>query len=283
MTHEIRLLLTAVMFYTRLPVPKWVGYSPEQLNASTRYFPAIGWIVGTVVGGVAWGAQLLLPAPVAVVLALIVGVMLTGAFHEDGFADLCDGFGGGTTKERTLEIMKDSRVGAYAVIGLVLLFALKVSVLVAFLDGWAGRWLPSVTGGDVWFVIPTVIFAHVASRWAVTWIILRYEYARDDLTSKSKPIGRSMSGGGFVYGTLYLLGALALVVLLPNAAPRLLRLAISSGAVLLAWLVALRCGAWFRTRLGGYTGDCLGAAQQIIEQVILIAILISAHLLLPLE
>jgi adenosylcobinamide-GDP ribazoletransferase len=279
--RETRLLLTAVMFYTRVPVPAWVGYSPEQLNASTRYFPFIGVLVGTVVGLSAWAARMVLPTTVAAVLALAIGVLLTGAFHEDGFADVCDGFGGGITRERTLEIMKDSRVGAYGVIGTVLLFALKVGVLTAFLDGWGSRWTPSEPGNG-WFVIPTVIFAHVVSRWAVTWIILRYEYARDDLTSKVKPIGRSLSWGGFLFGTFTLVAVFGLLVP-PADGWRLERLAIGGAAVVLAWLAALRCGVWFRRRLGGYTGDCLGATQQIIEQLVLLAVLVMARFVMPLE
>jgi adenosylcobinamide-GDP ribazoletransferase len=273
--YEIRLLFTAVMFYTRIPVPDWVGYSPEQLNASTRYFPLIGWLVGGVVGTLIWALHLVLPVAVAIVLALVGGVLLTGAFHEDGFADVCDGFGGGTTPERTLEIMKDSRVGAYGVIAMVLLFALKIAVLIAFLTGETGRWIV-----QTWFVIPTVIFAQVVSRWAVTWVILRYEYARNDLTSKVKPIGRSIKRGSFLFGSLWMLLALSLLALSVDE-DAWLRLAIGGGAALLAWLSVLPLGAWFRKRLGGYTGDCLGAAQQITEQVVLLAILVAARLLLP--
>ncbi|MDR1355141.1 MAG: adenosylcobinamide-GDP ribazoletransferase [Propionibacteriaceae bacterium] len=275
MAYEIRLLFTAVMFYTRIPVPDWVGYSPEQLNASTRYFPLIGWLVGGVVGTLIWALHLVLPVAVAIVLALVGGVLLTGAFHEDGFADVCDGFGGGTTPERTLEIMKDSRVGAYGVIAMVLLFALKIAVLIAFLTGETGRWIV-----QTWFVIPTVIFAQVVSRWAVTWVILRYEYARNDLTSKVKPIGRSIKRGSFLFGSLWMLLALSLLALSVDE-DAWLRLAIGGGAALLAWLSVLPLGAWFRKRLGGYTGDCLGAAQQITEQVVLLAILVAARLLLP--
>ncbi len=111
--RQLRLLLTAVMFYTRLPVPRWVGHSDDQLNRATVYFPLIGWLVGGVAAGVYWGAAQLWPPLVAVLLSTGAGVLLTGAFHEDGLADTCDGFGGGWTRERILTIMKDSRVGKY--------------------------------------------------------------------------------------------------------------------------------------------------------------------------
>jgi adenosylcobinamide-GDP ribazoletransferase len=253
---ELRLFLTAVMFYTRIKCPDWVGYSPERLNRSTRYFPAIGWIVGTVVAGVALVAGLALPAPVAAVLGLAAGVLLTGAFHEDGFADVCDGFGGGTDPRRTLDIMKDSRVGAYAAIGLVLLFGLKITVLAALLD--LGAWQAGAA----------IVFAHVLSRWCVVTVIFRDHYAREDLTSKVKPIGRKITSWGMAAASAWLLPFAGLACWQPWW---LL-------AIPLAFLTRLALAHWFRKRLGGYTGDCLGMAQQVIETVVLIAVLAALWL-----
>jgi adenosylcobinamide-GDP ribazoletransferase len=249
--EEVRLFLTAVMFYTRIPCPAWVGHSDEQLNRSTRHFPAMGWVVGGVVAGVYWAAQLLWPVAVAAVLALAAGVLATGAFHEDGFADVCDGFGGGTSRQRTLDIMKDSRVGAFAAIGLVLLFGLKTAVLVGL-----GR-------VDLWATLAAIGFAHVLSRWCVVWIVFRDVYARDDLTSKVKPIGRQITPGGMAAATVWLLPFAGLAWWRPW------------------WLVAVPVALaarfvlarWFRRRLGGYTGDCLGAAQQVIEVLVLLVVL----------
>ena len=251
MVHEVRLFLTAVMFYTRIPCPAWVGYSDDQLNRSTRYFPAMGWLVGCVVGLVICGAQLMLPVPVAVVLGLAAGVLLTGAFHEDGFADVCDGFGGGGSRQRTLDIMKDSRVGAFAVIGLVLLFGLKITALSALIgDGlWAG-----CTG---------LVYAHVLSRVCVVTIIFTGTYARDDLTSKVKPIGRSISWPGMIVATVWLLPFMGLAWWHPWWL-------IAVPVVVLLRIVLAR---WFTKRLGGYTGDCLGAAQQIMEVATLLVCL----------
>jgi adenosylcobinamide-GDP ribazoletransferase len=244
------------MFYTRLPCPGWVGYSPSQLNRSTRYFPAMGWLVGGIVGVTIWAAQLVFPGSVAVVLGLAAGVLATGAFHEDGFADLCDGFGGGTTRQRTLDIMKDSRVGAFALFGVVLLFALKITALSA------------LVGLDLWWGLAGLVWAHVVSRWCVVTIIFRGTYARDDLTSKVKPIGRSISWPGLIVATAWLVPFVALAWWHPW------------------WLVALPVGflvrlglaRWFTKRLGGYTGDCLGAAQQILELTVLLTCLALASL-----
>src|SRR5215213_7826698 len=113
MKHELRLLFTALQFYTRLPVPRWVGYSETALNQATRYFPLIGWLVGLLAGATWLIGTYLVDAPTGLLLSMMASVLLTGAFHEDGFADVCDGFGGGWTKEKILLIMKDSRLGAY--------------------------------------------------------------------------------------------------------------------------------------------------------------------------
>jgi adenosylcobinamide-GDP ribazoletransferase len=248
---ELRLFFTAVMFYTRLPVPSWTGYSDDQLNRSTKYFPLVGALDGGVIALTIWAAHHLFPTPVAVILGLAAGVLLTGAFHEDGFADVCDGFGGGRTPEKTLEIMKDSRVGAFAAIGLVLLFALKIATLTALLD-------ISLTAG-----LAVLVFAHVASRWTAATLIMTHAYARQDLSSKVKPIGRQLSPGGFTLATFWLLPAAALLWRTPWAI----------AALVPAYLAKAVLGRWFTRRLGGYTGDCLGATQQVAELVILLGVL----------
>ncbi len=128
---EIQVFFTALMFYTRIPCPKWVNHDPELLNKATRYFPLIGWIVGGFCALVFYGASFYLSKEVSLILSFIVSILITGAFHEDGFADVCDGFGGGWTKEKILDIMKDSRVGAYGVIGIICLFLLKFYLLLS--------------------------------------------------------------------------------------------------------------------------------------------------------
>ena len=120
MLHELRLFFIALQFFTRLPVPRWVGYEPEWLHQSARHFPLVGALVGVVGAAVLWAALWLFPMPVAVVLSMVATVLLTGAFHEDGLADTCDALGGAVSRERALEIMKDTRIGSYGAIGLLL-------------------------------------------------------------------------------------------------------------------------------------------------------------------
>ena len=109
--HEWILLLVAVQFLTRLPVPPFKHYNPQWLHQSSRHFPAVGLLVDLLCAGVFWLGSLLFTPLVAAVLSTAFGIKLTGAFHEDGLADSCDGLGGGLTRERTLTIMKDSRLG----------------------------------------------------------------------------------------------------------------------------------------------------------------------------
>jgi len=127
--YEIQVFFTALMFYTRIPCPAWVNHDEEFLNKATRYFPLIGWIVGGLAALTFYGSSFIFSKEVSILFSFAISVLITGAFHEDGFADVCDGFGGGWTKEKILDIMKDSRVGAYGAIGIVLLFLLKFALL----------------------------------------------------------------------------------------------------------------------------------------------------------
>lgn len=241
MKYEIKIFFTALMFYTRIPCPSWVDHSEEYLNKATRYFPLIGWIAGGLSALILYGLHFVFPASVCVVLALAAGVLLTGAFHEDGFADVCDGFGGGWTSTRILEIMKDSRVGAYGVIGVVLLFALKIFASIALMEL------------DLWFCIKSIILAHVLSRFIPVTIMYTHAYAREDASSKVKPIAKKLSIKDFVISAIWLIPVflwfqswLMLLVLIP------------------AYLMKIYLAAYFKKWIGGYTGDCLGATQQII-------------------
>jgi adenosylcobinamide-GDP ribazoletransferase len=217
----------------------------------------VGWLVGGLVGLVTVGANQLWPTPVAVILGLAAGVLVTGAFHEDGFADVCDGFGGGMNRSRTLAIMKDSRVGAFAVIGLVLLYAIKIATITA------------LVGYGEWLAAATIVFANVASRWCVATMIFTGRYARDDDTSKIRPISRRISGGSLAIATIWLLPCGAMF----TGEPWLL------AALVPAFLTRIVMAAWFNHRLGGYTGDCLGAAQQVIATVMGLSILAALRFL----
>ncbi len=249
--YQVRLFFIALQFFTRLPIPAWVGFKPEWLQHASRYFPLVGSVVASGTALVYLAASHLWPAPVAVLLSTAAGIYLTGAFHEDGFADMCDGFGGGLTRERVMEIMKDSRIGTYGAVGAGLLIALKCTLLSAMEPAGA---------------IAALLLAHPLSRLAAASLIWKLEYARDE--GKAKPLAQHMSTGEFTIGAL----CAAIPALYLGALGYLSWLAIGASVIgaagAAAWL-----GAKCVRRIGGYTGDCLGAVQQVSEVVIYLCLL----------
>lgn len=259
---QLRVFLTAVMFLTRLPCPAWVGHEPAYLARSSVWFPAIGAIVG-VFGAAAFAAGAWLwPPLVAAALATAATVWLTGAFHEDALADACDGFGGGWGKDQILAIMKDSRVGSYGVVGLALALAAKLGALATLATAGAagGAGTPLAPGG--WpgaaeLAARALVAAHVLGRWSSLPLIFRYEYVRET-GSKSKPFAASVTPRRLAIGSAMSL-ALVTLALWPLGAWRV-------GVVLAtAAVVTAIGGRYFRRILGGITGDCLGAANQLVE------------------
>lgn len=237
--RELEYFFGAIRFFTRLPVPAWVGHSAEALNHSARYFPAVGLLVGGIGALVYLGALQLWPQPVAVLLSMAATIYATGAFHEDGLADTVDGLGGGWDKLRILEIMKDSRVGSYGVVATLLALLGKFTLLAA------------LDSAQVPFAL---LAGHALSRFCAVVLLAGMDYVREDRQSKSKPLATRLSGGALLFAALVVLGALAL-----------LPVAKALAGCALAALVTLWLAAKFKRWLGGYTGDCLGATQQVAE------------------
>ena len=127
--QELIYFFSGLSFYTRVPCPAWVPYSPHNLNKSRKYLPLIGLLIGVIAALIYMFCGLLMPSSVSISLSMIATVYLTGAFHEDGLADCADGFGGGWEKAQILAIMKDSRIGVYGTIILVLILGLKFILL----------------------------------------------------------------------------------------------------------------------------------------------------------
>lgn len=247
--REFIVFLTAVMFFTRIPVPGNLPFSAELLNQASRWFPFVGWIVGVWIAGVYWvGVQYWSP-PIAVGTALAFGLLLTGSFHEDGFADVCDGFGGGYTADKVLEIMKDSRLGTYGAAGLFFMLGLKWLLL---------SQAPPRT------VIWAFFAGHALSR-AAPLVLLRFSrYARKDSESKAKPLATTLTPTSFLVGILF-----GLTPLLLSGLPFLW---MSVFPVLVVTLILMK---WFESRIGGYTGDCLGAVQQVSELIIYLCLAVT--------
>jgi len=237
--REIDIFFATLMFYTRIPVPKETSFSDDVLNKTTRYFTLAGAIIGAIGGGTFWLLNFVTPLPLALVLSMITTILITGAFHEDGFADTCDGFGGGYTKERVLEIMKDSRIGTYGAIGLLLMLLTKFI---------------SLSNTPVAY-IPLVIFCgHAFSRFWPVCMLYTQKYVRPSEQSKSKPVGHKAAKGSFWIAALF---GIAPLPLLPWKAVII--------SIIICALVFFIFSIYTRRRIGGYTGDVLGALQQLCE------------------
>ena len=272
MTHELRLFFIALQFFTRVPVPAWVGFQPEWLNQSARYFPLVGACVGAAGAGVLWAAGLVWPPAVAVGLSMAATMLITGGFHEDGLADTFDALGGAVSRERALEIMKDSRIGSYGALALVLVLGLKAAALVALASMSSMSSMSSITLLAVPLALPTLLFAHTASRAAATTLIFALPYAGDVAHAKAKPLAQRISLAGLVVAWVS-----ALAVGAAAAASCGLPLSWFVVSLAAAVLGCAGCGAWLRHRLGGTTGDGLGATQQITELLMLLAALAWAR------
>lgn len=252
MKKEWSVFLTAVMFYTRIPCPKWVDHSADMLNKATRYFPLIGWLVGGFSSLLFLASIQILPLSISIVLSMLGSILLTGAFHEDGFADVCDGFGGGWTKEKILVIMKDSAIGAYGALGMIMMLLFKFMLL----------WEIGRTAGTLNTAL-VVFVAHAVSRTNSVFMIYTDEYARDNEGSKAKPVAKQMNVVTFLIAIS--IGLLPLVLF-----HNLYFLTVIPVLI----LVKLYLSSYFKKWIGGYTGDCLGAVQQISEVTFYLLVLI---------
>lgn len=254
--HELRLMAVALQFLTRVPVPARVGFEPAWLHASARHFPLVGAVVGAVAAMTWWATAQVWTPPVAAGLAMAATLVLTGGFHEDGLADTVDGLGGSVDRERALQIMKDSRVGSYGALALVMVLGLKAAVLCAMATP-----RPALSALAAWG------WAHCGSRAAAVALLRVLPYAGDVAHAKAKPMAQQVSREGLLVALAWPLFAGATILAAMGAqAWRPLLAAVVSVA-----LVAWACARWFRRRLGGYTGDTLGATQQLSELAALLA------------
>ena len=259
LAHEARLVAVALQFLTRVPV-RFQHFEPQWLQDCARHFPLVGALVGLFGAVVLLAALQAWPPGVAVGLAMAATVWLTGGFHEDGLADTCDGLGGAVDRERALLIMKDSRLGSYGALGLLLTLGLKAAALTVL-----AQRQPLLAAA-------ALVLAHAWSRAGAVALLAWLRYAGDADHAKAKPLAQRIGPAGLVVALGWCgLVALAVVTVVavvgsvqggPPPALSPLRLAI---AALVAAGVAWLSGRWLQRRLGGFTGDGLGATQQWCE------------------
>ncbi|KKB64495.1 hypothetical protein WM40_05205 [Robbsia andropogonis] len=285
-------MVIAFGYFTRFPVPHGVAFTDARLARSARYFPVVGAVVGAL-GALTFGiGSHVLPLSVAVLLSIIATLLATGALHEDGLADCCDAFGGGYQRTDVLRILKDSRIGAFGAIGLIVTLTLKwqtLQGLAAYGYGFVAAWM---------------IVAHAASRAGAIVFTATLDYARtpkdkgqdaghvdrrpadsgtpsiaeEDATgsaidAKARPFQRG--SGNDVRAEHATRATKGVIIALVLGLPGLFWHGIALGLVLIGagavlhWLL----GRWWLRRIGGYTGDCLGLAQQLFEMGIYLIVL----------
>lgn len=240
--NQFSIFATALQFMTRLPSLGHAGWTAERERASVGYYSAAGIIVGGIAAIAYWLASLLFPPLLSSLVAVATAIVITGALHEDGLADICDGIGGGHMRDKALAIMKDSRIGAYGTLGLMVFVGAKVIALSS---------LPA----DI--VIAVLVGGHAASRAAILGILATADYARAEGGAASSVAEKPSSQSWTVTGLTLALVIAACLVIMPFSA---LVYAFAGAAIL---TLAMR--QVFMRKLGGYTGDCLGAVQQAGE------------------
>lgn len=254
--REWRVAATALQFLTRVPVPARTGFDPAWLQEAVRHFPLVGALVGAAGGAVLWTASIFWSPWVAALLALATTIALTGAFHEDGLADTFDALGGVVPRERALAIMKDSRIGTYGAVALGLGLALRVALMATLVT------MAPVTAAAA------VLLSHVLGRLAPALVMARLPYGGDADHAKAKPLAMRISAAGVAVALAWA-AAVSLGLGLADALdPR--------SHLLHAWVatavVAALMTRWLRRRLGGFTGDGLGATEQLTEIAVLLVI-----------
>ena len=259
MRKQWRYFLLALGFFTRIPVPSLADFQESDLNYSAKYFPLIGIIVGVVGGLSFYVASQILPQSLAVLISMVATIYLTSAFHEDGLADSADGLGGGYTRERILTIMQDSRLGTYGAVVLFLMLFAKYQLLITINPA----------------VIPAVLIAgHALSRLSAVWLMATLSYAKPD--GKAKPLATQIGGAGLVVANVFGLLPFVIIIAMLNMANHSWLVILKF--VLMTLLPVLLSWAWWRAKinqwLAGYTGDTLGAMQQISELAFYLGVLV---------
>lgn len=269
-TREFNLMLLALSFFTRIPINIKANVDTEMLNKASRYFALVGVLIGGCSAVAFYLSALLLPVEIALLISMFCSVLLTGAFHEDGWADVWDGFGGGWTVENKLNIMKDSRLGTYGAAALFFILMIKYQALLALINVSINN--DSINNSainseflstEALSILSILLLGHCLSRVVATSLIADMPYVSEDATSKVKPLAQALSSNSYL--TLLATGAVIIIFTLSfSVAWKLV-------AILLLTRWCLK--RWFTKQLGGYTGDCLGAAQQLSEVVVYLALL----------
>ena len=240
-------IAAAFSIFTRIPVWKWIKIPQEAYSSVVVYWPLTGWFTGGTTALLLWLCARIMPTLPAIIVALTARTMLTGALHEDGLADFCDGFGGGTSKEKILTIMKDSHIGTYGVIGLILYYILFTSL---------------VSGLPLDVAVLGIFAADAFAKATSSQLINFLPYARPE-GAKNRITYAHMSPLQIIFA--------AISGILPLAALSYINIYMAASAIFPITLFALLV-TYMRRKIGGYTGDCCGASCLLCEISMLIGI-----------
>lgn len=251
---QLNLFYLALSFFTRIPVPKTMLYTETLLNRANQYFSLIGLLIGLILALSYLLFSALFPINIAILLMMILSILLTGAFHEDGLADMADGIGGAFSVEKRLKIMKDSRIGTYGAVTLIMTLLIKFALLA------------ELANQDSNHLLLAIVLAESLSRAIAGSLISSMPYVADLEQSKSKPLAQAQSSS-----------ELSLLLLI-GIAP----LMFYSSEVILCLLFVLFVfrglfKKWLMAKIGGFTGDCLGAGQQISQLLIYLTLIYYAN------
>lgn len=257
--NEWRYFLLALGFFTRIPVPSLIDFRQDDLNQSAKYFPFVGMLVGAIGAGAYIVSAQFLPSNIAILISMLATIYVTGAFHEDGLADSVDGLGGGWSREQILAIMQDSRLGTYGAIALCLILFSKFQILNA---------LP------IYFVPFILVISHTLSRLCALYVMASLTYVK--LDGKAKPLATKLKMSDLAIATLF--GVLPVLLIYWHFLPTQLSMNDWLGLVVCCLVPVVLVWVWWRNKikhwLGGYTGDCLGAMQQMTELALYFGLLI---------
>jgi len=233
----VRDLATAFQFLTRVSLPQF-AYEPEALSRSAVFFPLVGLAIGAAAAAVLACLRVHFPVPVAALFTVLLTVVATGALHEDGLADAADAFGGTSSREQVLAILKDSRIGAYGALAVAFSVVGRTMLIAAVPATQAARYL---------------IAAHVLSRWTILPLGVFLPAARREAGQGAR-LARQISVLSLCVGTVVTLAVVAVLLRRAGLVPCLAAMAVTALS-----------GAYYRRRIGGVTGDCFGATLQLTE------------------
>lgn len=248
---------TALRFLTVIPLPGRHSTSLAELGRSIIYFPAVGMVIGFVLIGLSWLLRLILPSEVANMLIIVSLTVITGALHLDGLADTCDGIAGHKTVEERWQVMHDSRVGGYGIVGVCILLLAKYVLLNSI---------------SVNLLMVTLVLMPVLSRWAMVFALFIYPYARP--AGLGLEFKKATNWRRFSLATVITLAvALGLTGWLNNAYSYLAVLAVMGGT----WIIIMILAAYLKHKFAGLTGDTYGAISEVAEVVVLIMVSLLAY------